>query len=87
MTWQRWVTVLSLQAVLIGTISFSQRSVADGALAVGVSANIARDGVAAGWAVNHTKLGDAEKKAMELCLGYEPRELLQGLPARSLTHL
>jgi uncharacterized protein DUF4189 len=52
--------------------------VAEGALAIGLPSDVARHGVAIGWAVNYPNASEAQKKALQLCSGYEAA----GPPAR-----
>lgn len=52
-------------------VCWSAGSLADGALAVGLPADVARSGVAFGVAINHENTGLAEAKAIEHCQRFE----------------
>src|ERR1700736_3776060 len=45
---------------------------ADGALAVGSTADVAKDGIAIGTSINYKSPEEAEAAAMERCKGYKP---------------
>ncbi len=45
---------------------------ADGALAVGSTADVAKDGIAIGTSINYETAEKAESAAMERCRGYKP---------------
>jgi hypothetical protein len=45
---------------------------ADGALAVGSTADVAKDGIAIGTSINYKSPEEAEQAAMERCKGYKP---------------
>ncbi|HJQ58890.1 MAG TPA: DUF4189 domain-containing protein [Vineibacter sp.] len=53
--------------VLCALLLSPQPVVAEGALAVGLPANVAKDGVAIGYVVNRSNRADAESTALEEC--------------------
>jgi hypothetical protein len=59
-------------------VCYARPCVAEGALAIGRPSDVARHGVAIGWAVNYPNASEAQKKALQLCSGYEDA----GPPAR-----
>lgn len=74
----RWL--LMIASLVLGSMPASVR--ADGALAIGLPSDVARDGVAFGWAVRLPR-ADAERVALEQCRS------AQGVPdsARSLCRI
>lgn len=63
-----WISVSAFLAGLVagGGVLIAQKP-AHGALAIGLPENVAREGVAFGWAVNYPNEDEAKEKAMELC--------------------
>jgi hypothetical protein len=47
-------------------------ALADGALAVGSTADVARDGIAVGTSINYGSPGEAEQAALKRCKDYKP---------------
>ena len=45
---------------------------ADGSLAVGSTADVAKDGIAIGTSINYKTLSEAEQAALEKCRNYKP---------------
>ena len=47
-------------------------ALADGAIVVGSTSDVARDGIAVGTSINYKSPGEAEKAATERCRNYKP---------------
>lgn len=52
---------------MVGALSWTLPALADGALAIGLPANVAQEGVAMGYAVNHKTRAEAEARALQEC--------------------
>src|SRR5882672_7684414 len=61
--------LLVLAATVIGA---SVPASAEGALAVGSTSNVSKDGIAFGTAVNYKSNGEARSAALDKCRGYKP---------------
>ena len=63
---------LALTGALLvaGTLQGGNPARADAALAVGQPADVAKQGLAIGWAVDYASTADAEKEALARCRGF-----------------
>ena len=83
------VAMIVLAAALGATVTPHQAS-AYGALAVGVPANVARDGFASGITVDRPTEADARESALRTCRGQDPNARVQSQasgPAQKLCTL
>jgi hypothetical protein len=59
-------------ALLMGcAILWPNPSAADGALAIGLPSNVAKQGLAMGFGINFPNKGEAEARALKECLGFK----------------
>lgn len=65
--------------LLLGALAFAGRADADGAIAIGLPADVAKDGVAFGWVVEATTRQNAEREALKQC--HEFREATESTRA------
>lgn len=63
-------SVLRAAIFLAGAACGADWAYADAALAVGQPADVAKQGVAVGWAVDYANAAAAEKEALERCRGF-----------------
>lgn len=66
-----WIILLTSAALLVAdALTRSHPAVAEAALAVGLPADVAKQGVAMGWALNYPTKAAAQAEALKRCRGY-----------------
>jgi hypothetical protein len=63
----RYIITLALLATILPVAGVSSPAMADGALAVGTTSDVVKDGIAFGYVVDSTSSGDARTSAMQYC--------------------
>jgi hypothetical protein len=69
---KRMIATNALWATLVVTTGLFSPALADGALAVGSTSNVEKDGIAFGTAINYRSEGEARRTALEYCRDYKP---------------
>ena len=80
---------LAICLAVLAAVAWPRDGAAEGALAVGLPGDVAKEGVAFGWVINSDSEGTAHERALRGCLDFKDapattRVLCLTLPARSL---